>query len=166
MTRKWKIVNDQSNANYDVGNKAIYNLKVLKSNLCGYNDAYILVGGNITIIELQETQVAFKNCPLFPKCVTKIDGTTTNDAEDLDSVMWMDNVIEYSSNYSQQQELYFYSKDEANYLTADTGNTSNFESFMYKDKLLEVTLADGDNKIFKNATIVWSKDLSNFWRSL
>ena len=66
----------------------------------------------------------------------------------------MDNVIEYSSNYSQQQELYFYSKDEANYLTADTGNTSNFESFMYKGKLLEVTLADGDNKIFKNATIV------------
>ena len=105
MTRKWKIVNDQSNANYDVGNKAIYNLKVLKSNLCGYNDAYILVGGNITIIELQETQVAFKNCPLFPKCVTKIDGTTTNDAEDLDSVMSMDNLIEYSSNYSQQQEL-------------------------------------------------------------
>ena len=33
-------------------------------------------------------------------------------------------------------------------------------------KLLEVTLADGDNEIFKNATIVWSKDLSNFWRSL
>ena len=43
VTRKWNIVNDQSNANYDVGNAIIYNAKVLKSNLCDYNDAYILV---------------------------------------------------------------------------------------------------------------------------
>ena len=45
VTRKWSIVNDQSNANYDVGNKIIYNTEVLKSNLCDYNDAYILVKG-------------------------------------------------------------------------------------------------------------------------
>ena len=43
VTRKWNIVNDQSNANYDVGNEIIYNTEVLKSNLCDYNDAYILV---------------------------------------------------------------------------------------------------------------------------
>ena len=97
MTRKSNIFNDQSNANYDVGNKVIYNLEVLQSNLCDYNDAYILVRGNITIIELQETQVASKNCPLFPKCVTKIDGTTIDDAEDLDLVMSMDNLIELFS---------------------------------------------------------------------
>ena len=45
VTRKWNIVNDQSNANYDVGNEIIYNTEVLKSNLCDYNDAYILVRG-------------------------------------------------------------------------------------------------------------------------
>ena len=50
MTRKWNIVNDQSNANYDVGNEVIYNTKVLKSDLCDYSDAYILVKGNISII--------------------------------------------------------------------------------------------------------------------
>ena len=50
VTRKWNIVNDQSNANYDVGNEIIYNTEVLKSNFCNYNDAYILVRGNITII--------------------------------------------------------------------------------------------------------------------
>ena len=39
VTRKWNIVNHQSNANYDVGNKVIYNTEVLKSNLCDYNNA-------------------------------------------------------------------------------------------------------------------------------
>ena len=47
VTRKWNIVNDQSNANYDVGNEIIYNTEVLKSNLCDYSDAYILVIDNI-----------------------------------------------------------------------------------------------------------------------
>ena len=43
VTRKWNIANDQSNANYDVGNKIFYNTEVLKSNICDYNNAYILV---------------------------------------------------------------------------------------------------------------------------
>ena len=42
VKRKWNIVNDQSNANYGVGNEIIYYTEVLKSNLCDYNDAYIL----------------------------------------------------------------------------------------------------------------------------
>ena len=50
MTRKWNIVNVQSNANYDVGNEFIYNTKVLKSNLCDFNYGYILVRGDVTII--------------------------------------------------------------------------------------------------------------------
>ena len=49
VTRKWNIVNDQSNAIYDVRNEIIYNTEVLKSNLCDYDNAYILVRGNITI---------------------------------------------------------------------------------------------------------------------
>ena len=40
VTRKWNIVSDQLNANYDVGNKIIYNTEILKSYLCDYNDAY------------------------------------------------------------------------------------------------------------------------------
>ena len=47
--------------NYDLGNEIIFNTEVLKSNLCDYNDAYILVRGNITIIGHQVIQVAFKN---------------------------------------------------------------------------------------------------------
>ena len=43
VTRKWNIISDQSNTNYDVGNRIIYDTEVLKSNLCDFNDAYILV---------------------------------------------------------------------------------------------------------------------------
>ena len=89
MTRKWNIVNNQSNGNYDVGNEIIYNTEVLKSNLCDYNDVYILVWSNIIVIEAPAAQVSFKNCVPFTKCITKIDGTTIDDAEDLDLAMSM-----------------------------------------------------------------------------
>ena len=58
---------------------------MLKSNLCDYNDAYILVRGDITIIGRNILiEVAFQNCVLFIKFITKIDGTTIDNAEDLD----------------------------------------------------------------------------------
>ena len=50
VTRKWNTVNNQSDTNYDVQNEVIYNTKVLKSNICSFNDAYILVRGDINII--------------------------------------------------------------------------------------------------------------------
>ena len=58
VKRKWNIVNDQSNANYGVGNEIIYNTEVLKSNLCDYNDAYILVRCNITVVAAPATQLS------------------------------------------------------------------------------------------------------------
>ena len=64
MTRKWNIVNDQSNKNYDEETEIIYNTKVLKSNLCDYNDAYILVKGDINAIGVDSTQVA-KLCTTY-----------------------------------------------------------------------------------------------------
>ena len=89
MTRKWNIVNDQLNANDDVENEIIYNTEVLNYNLGNYNDAYILVRGNITVIGYQAIKVAFKNCVPFTNFITKIDGTTIDDAEDLDVVVPM-----------------------------------------------------------------------------
>ena len=86
-SRKWNIFNDQSNANYDVGNAITYYTKVSKSNTCDYSNACTLVRGNITITVHLVTQVAFKNCAPFTKCITKIDGTAIDDAADLDLVM-------------------------------------------------------------------------------
>ena len=104
----------------------------MKSILWGFNGAYILVRGDITIIGHQITQVAFKNCALFAKCITKIDGTTTDDAENLDLVMSMYNLIEYSLNYSKTTaSLSFYSKDEATNFNNNIENTDDFKSFKY-----------------------------------
>ena len=62
---------------------------------------------------------------------------TIADAENLDLVMPMYNLIEYRSNYSEKTEsLQFYSKDEATDFNADIANDNNFKSFEYKTKLL------------------------------
>ena len=82
VTREWNIVDDSSKSNYNAGNEIIYNTEVLKSNLCDYNNAYILVTDDI-IIGHQERQVAFKNCTPFTKCIAKIDETTIDDVENL-----------------------------------------------------------------------------------
>ena len=120
MKRKWNIVSDQSNANYDVRNEIVYNTEFLKFNVCHSNDAYILVRGDIaTIAHNISTQVAFENFTPFIKCITKIDGTTIDDVDDLNLVKPMYNLIEYNSNYSEiTVSLWFYSKDE----------TSNFNA--------------------------------------
>ena len=96
VTRKWNIFNDQSNINYDVGNKIIYNREVLKSNFCDYNDAYILLRGDITAAATPATQESFKNCAAFTKYITKTNGARIDDAEYLDLVMSMYNLIECS----------------------------------------------------------------------
>ena len=83
VPRKWNIINDQLNSNYNVGNEIIYNTEILKSNLCDYNDAYILLSGNITVVAAPIRQVAFKTCAPFTKCIPKTGKTTIDDAEGL-----------------------------------------------------------------------------------
>ena len=62
VTRKWNVVNDNAKAKYGVGNEITYNTEVLKSNPRDYNDAYILIRGDITIGGRNiATEVAFKN---------------------------------------------------------------------------------------------------------
>ena len=138
--------------------------EVLKPYLFDKNDAWILVKDDIAIIGHQVIQVAFKNCAPFTKCITKIDGLAIDDAEDLDLVMPIYNLIEYSSSYSETTgSLRFYSKDEAINFNVDIARKNNFKSFKDKAKLLVNTEAGGANGILKNATPL--KFLSNIWRS-
>ena len=152
VTRKWNIVKDQWNTSYDVGNEIIYNTEMLKYSICDYNDGYILVK---TIIGCNlATELAFKKHAPFTKCITKIDWTTTDDVEDLDLVMLMHNLLEYSWNYSDATgSLWFYFKDEATTFNADIED-SNFKPFKYKAKLLE-SVSDGDIEILKKSTMAW-----------
>ena len=128
VTKKWNIVNANSKSNSDA--------EVLKYNLCDYNVAYILVRGDIIFRAASATQVVFKDCAPFTKRITKIDETTI-DAEDLDSLIPMYNLVEYSSNYSEiTGSLRFHSKNEATYFNADIANDNIFKSFEHKAKLL------------------------------
>ena len=69
---QYDIMEHNSKANYGVGNEIISNTEVLRSNLCDYNDAFILVRGDITIKGRNlVTEITFKNCAPFTKCITK-----------------------------------------------------------------------------------------------
>ena len=77
-TRKWYIINDQNNGQYGRGNEndltIKFETKVIKPNLCDYSDAYILVTGDIKITGVAaNSNVAFKNCAPFTRCVTHIN---------------------------------------------------------------------------------------------
>lgn len=73
LSRTSNIVNDQSNGNYIVGNKIIYNTEVL---MCDISD-YSLIQTNSGLNPVNE--VAFKNFAPFIKCIRKVDGATTDD---------------------------------------------------------------------------------------
>ena len=89
------------------------NLKPLK--LCDYSDVYILVTGDIKATGIAaDTNVAFKNCAPFTRCATHINDEHFETAENLDIVMPMYNLIEYSDNYADYSGgLYQFKRDES-----------------------------------------------------
>ena len=102
--------------------------------------------------------VIFKNCAPFINCKSEINNTEIDNAKDINIVILMHNLIEYSDNYSKTSEsLCQYYKDEPNY------NLPDSESFKSKIKITGNTPADGNTK---DAEIIVSlKHLSNFLRT-
>ena len=106
-TRNWVETNDES-----------------KSSLCDYSDAYILVKGMITIngrgadaaarqANGRDKGVSFKNCAPFINCISEINNMQIDNAKDIDIVMPMYNLIEYSDNYAKTSgSLWQYFRDE------------------------------------------------------
>ena len=146
------------------------NLRVIKSSLCDYSDAYILVTGDITATGGNpDTKVAFKNCVPFTRCVTHINGEQVDTAENLDIVMNMYNLVEYSDNYAHTSgTLYQLKKDEQSMSNGNPADVTadGSSSFEYKSSFFK-TLTGDDNGVFKNLKIVVPlKYLSNFFRSL
>ena len=78
---------------------------MLRLDLCDYFDAYIVVKGTITIVRpnvaKRNKEVTFKNNAPFINCISKINGIKIDNAEDLDAVMLMYNLLEYSKNYKK-----------------------------------------------------------------
>ena len=165
-TKRWYIINDQNTGNNAYGNgedgtTIKFETKVIKPNLCHYSDAYISVTGNIQN-KTANSIVAFKNCAPFRTCDIIINDEHVEKAEDLDIVMPVYNLLEYSDNYqSSTGSLYQFKRDEPPDDNADVAN--NTSCLVYKSKLIKGT----DNNNANNVKLVVPlKYVSNFFRSL
>ena len=74
---------------------------MLRSDLCGFSDAYIVVKGDITLTKAADRFLAFKNNAPFTNSISKINNVLIDIVEDLDIVMPMYNLLEYSKSYSK-----------------------------------------------------------------
>ena len=143
---------------------------MIRSSLCDYADVYILVKGKITTAgagdaaaarqaDERNKSVIFKNCAPSTKCMSKIDDTEIDNAQYIDIVMPMYNLIEYSNNYSKtSSSLWQY------YIYEPNDNLADSESFKSKVKITGSTPAAGNTKDVK--IIVPLQYLSKFWRTL
>ena len=185
-------------------NKSIrFKTPMLRSNLCDYSYAYILVKGTIKVTapgvnnnennirDKRNRPAILKNNAPFVSCITKINGELIEDADDLDIVMPMYNLLEYSKNYRKTiGSLYNYYRDELSD-DADDNNFGNIKvvnsnTFKYKNKIIGNTYdvdaripnpaGDGqiDNPIYiannegtqEIELAILFKYLGDFWRAL
>ena len=169
-TKNWVEINDESRGAYNVNSQIKFKTTMLKSSLCDYSNAYILVKGTITITgegadvaarqaDERDKCVAFKNCAPFINCISEINNTQVDNAKDIDIVMPMYNLIEYSDNYAKTTgSLWQYFRDEPN------NNLADSESFKSKIKITGKNPNDDNEKDVE--IMVPLKYLSNFWITL
>ena len=162
--------NDESRGTYNNGKQIKFKTTMLKSSLCDYSDAYILVKGKITIIgtgddvaarqaDERRKGLAFKNCAPFTDCISKINNTEVDNCLNIDIGTPMYSLIEYSDNYARTSgSLWQYYRDESN------DNLADSKPFKYKIKITGKTSNDGNEKDVE--IMVPLKYLSNFWRTL
>ena len=144
-TREYVRVYSLSNT-YDEYKSIRFKTPMLRSDLCDYADAYILVNGTILVNGLNPRDrtnrpLILKNNVPFVSCITRINGELIEDADDLDIVIPMYNLLEYSKNYRKTiGSLYNYYRDELNN-GADNNNFANnnvvsSNTFNYKNKII------------------------------
>ena len=176
-TKKWYIINDESNTNYGVNKDTgadnpdtiKYDTRVLKPNLCDYAEAYILIDGTIRAAAADaNTRLALKICAPCTKCNLEINDEHVDTAKKIDITMPMYNLIEYSDNYQDSSAtLYQYKRDEpleddaVADLTAD-----NLSSLKYKISFLGNPEVANNIARINVKVVVSLKYLSNFFRSL
>ena len=166
VTKKWIEVYDQLGGNYNANKDIRIKTSLLRSDLCDFSDVYIVVKWSVTVdgtadVNKRNKIVAFKNNALFINCISKINGVQIDNAEDLDLVMPMYNLIEYSKNCRKTtgSSWNYYRDEPSNALSSDS------ESLKYKTRITEKS--PDNNHVLENVEfIVPLKHLSNFWRSL
>ena len=175
-TRNWVGINDELRGAYNVNSQIKFKTTMLKSSLCDYSDAYILVKGTITVnntaaqgaaANYTNKKVIFKNCAPFTNCISEINNTQIDNAKDIDIVMPMHNLIEYSDNYAKTTgSLWQYCKDipaRNNGAIAIFAENNLTDSFNFKVKIACQTGDDGTKDV---EIMVPLKYFRNFWRTL
>ena len=176
-TKNWVEINDESRGAYNVNSQIKFKTTMLKSSLCDYSDAYILVKGTIDVNNTatqgaatnnSNKKVIFKNCAPFTNCISEINNTQIDNAKDIDIVMSMYNLIEYSDNYAKTtgslwqccKDIPARNKDDeiTEFILVNTT-----DSFKFKAKITGQTEDDGTKDV---EIMVPLKYLSNFWRTL
>ena len=100
-TKKWYVIDSQTTkGKYKQGDTIKFETETIKSSLCDYSDAFILVTGDITVTANSNTDVGFKNCAPFSICKTEINNGFIDKENHVHVVMPMYNLIEYNENYS------------------------------------------------------------------
>ena len=176
-TKKWIAVQSQSGNTYNTSKPIRFKTSMLRSDLCDYFDAYVRLKGTITVTNPNnnanfDRRLTLKNNAPFISCVSKINGELVENAEDLDIVMPMYNLLEYSKNYEKTSgSLFNYYRDEPKEHTIDAGNNAihisirNSNSFDYKTKIVG-SLAAGELEKDDAEIAIPLKYLGDFWRSL
>ena len=105
FTKKWVEINDLSSGQYSVNKNIRFKISLLRSDLCDYSDAFIVVKGTISITGINDNnkrnkEITFKNNAPLKSSITKINNKYIDCAEDFNIVMSMYNFLEYSDNYS------------------------------------------------------------------
>ena len=191
FTRKYIRVNSLSNT-YNENKSIRFKTPMLRSNLCDYSDTYILVKSTITVTapganngannirDKRNRPLILKNNAPFVSCITRINRELIEDANDLDIVIPMYNLLQYSKNYRKTiGSLYNYYRDElsddADVNSFDNIKVVNSNTFKYKNKITGNTYnldAGVDvydvNKNGKQEIELAKplKYLGNFWRAL
>ena len=116
VTKKWIEVYDQSERNYSPNKEIRIRASMLRSDLCNYSNVHIIVKGDITVLNPNNAKrnkaVALKNNAPFINCISKINGIKIDNAQDLDVVMPMYNLLEYSKYYKKATgSLWNYCRD-------------------------------------------------------
>ena len=121
-TKNWVEINDDSRGTYNTNSQIKFKTLMLRSSLYDYSDAYILALETITIAPVppppanrnnNDKELVFKNCAPFTDCISEINSAQIDNDKDIDVVMPMYNLIEYSDNYSKTSgSLWQYHRDE------------------------------------------------------
>ena len=177
ITKKWIEVQSQSGNIYNTSKPIRFKYSMLRSYLCDYFDAYVWVKGTITVTNPNNSvnfdrRLTLKNNAPFISCISKINNELVENAEDLDIVIPMYNLLEYSKNYEKTSgSLFNCNRDEPkDHAEGDGPNAINIsirnsKSFNYKAKIVG-SLADGELERDDVEIAIPLKYLGNLWRSL